>query len=191
MNSNSILIAIIGIGAIVLIVLGLTVILSARKKSSLKLREKFGPEYDLALEKSGDQRLAEVTLKEREKRVSSLEIHDLSESERNRYHGEWVEIQTAFVDDPSKSVEEAHRLITEVMIARGFPVVDFEQRAEDLSVLYPNLVTNYRSANAITLKNQSSRCSTEEIRQAMVNYRSLFEELLGAAQAKEVVVPGK
>jgi hypothetical protein len=152
---------------------------------SHKLREKFGAEYDYTLEKAKNRRAAEDALAEREKRVGNLDTHSLRELERDRYHGEWITIQANFVDDPSKSIEDANRLITEVMIARGFPVADFEQRAADLSVLYPEFVSNYRMAYAVALKNQSSGASTEELRQAMVYYRSLFNELL---EIEEVVV---
>jgi ABC-type multidrug transport system fused ATPase/permease subunit len=170
------------IAAAVLIVVVLGVWFAIRRRRSQKLRKKFGPEYDYTMEKVGDQRTVEETLKEREKRVINLDVRALNENERDRYHGEWMKIQADFVDDPSKSVEEANRLITEVMIARGFPVADFEQRAADLSVMYPDFVSNYRNAYAIALKNQGNAISTEELRQAMVYYHSLFEELLGSME---------
>lgn len=118
-------------------------------------------------------------MKERQKRVVQLDLHDLDDHEKDRYHNEWIEIQANFVDDPAKAVESANRLITEVMIARGFPVADFDQRAADLSVLYPNFVPNYREANTIATKNQEGTASTEDLRQAMVYYHSLFDQLLG------------
>jgi len=170
----------------VLIVAGLGVWFANRGRRSQKLRDKFGPEYDYTMEKVGDRHAAEDALKEREKRISKLDIRALDEKERDRYHEEWIGIQANFVDDPSKSVEQANRLISEVMIARGFPVADFEQRASDLSVMYPEFVSNYRNANAIALKNQSSGSSTEELRQAMVYYRSLYNELLGTVEVNEV-----
>lgn len=172
--------------AFVLLAAGLVIWFVMRKQRSQKLREKFGPEYALAMEKTGDQHTAEKTLGEREKRVVELKIHELDKTGRERYSGEWLKIQTDFVDDPSKSLDNANQLITEVMIARGFPVADFDQRAADLSVMVPNFVSNYRNANDIALKNQRKEASTEEIRQAMVYYRSLFEELLGTEEDKEV-----
>ena len=183
---TEILILILVVAVVLLIAAGLGVWLAMRSRRSQNLREKFGPEYDHTLEKEGDRRTAEATLKEREKRVTKLDIRALDQTERDRYHGEWINIQAGFVDDPSKSVEAANRLITEVMIARGFPVADFEQRAADLSVMYPNFVSNYRNAQAIALKNKQNGTSTEELRQAMVYYHSLFEELLGSAEVKEV-----
>ncbi len=174
------------IAAAVLIAAGLGVWFAIRSRRSQKLREKFGPEYDYTMEIAGDRRTAEETLKEREKRVVKLDIRPLYENEWDRYHEEWIKIQADFVDDPSKSVQEANRLITEVMIARGFPVANFEQRAADLSVMYPDFVSNYRDAYAIVEKNQRNGTSTEELRQAMVYYHSLFDELLGTVDVKEV-----
>ena len=175
------------VGVLIIVGLVLGVWFSSRRRhSSQKLREKFGPEYDLTMEKAGNQRTAEEALGEREKRVTKLNIRDLDQNERERYHTEWIGIQADFVDDPSKSLEKANQLITEVMINRGFPVADFEQRAADLSVMYPNFVSNYRNANAVALKNQRNETSTEELRQAMVYYRSLFEELLGKVEDKKV-----
>jgi type II secretory pathway pseudopilin PulG len=163
----------------------LGIVFANRNKRSQKLRDKFGPEYDLTMKNVGDQRKAEETLAEREQRVTKLNIRDLKVSERDTYREEWQKIQADFVDNPSASVDEASRLITEVMIARGFPVSDFEQRAADLSVMYPNFVPNYRNAYDIALKNQRKETSTEELRQAMVNYHSMFEELLGIVKVNE------
>ena len=169
----------------VLIAAGLIVRLTSLRMRSLRLKRKFGPEYDYTVEKVGDRRTAEADLKEREKRVVKLDIHELNDHERDRYHGEWTEIQADFVDDPAKSIERANRLITEVMIARGFPVADFEQRAADLSVLYPNFAPKYRQANEIVVKNQDGSASTEDLRQAMISYHSLFDQLLGTVHTVE------
>jgi len=182
-NTETLILILIALA--ILIVAGLVAWMAIRWTRSRKLREKFGPEYDYTMEKVGDRRTAEETLAEREKRVNKLDIRDLDSHERDRYHTEWSEIQAEFVDEPTKSVESANRLITEVMIARGFPVADFEQRAADISVLYPNLVPNYRNAYAIAVKSQNNGTSTEDLRQAMVYYRSLFEELLGTVETKE------
>jgi len=171
---------------VILIAVGYIAWYITRKRRSHKLREKFDPEYNYTLNKAEDQRKTEEIPEGRENRVTNLDILALNENETGHFNEEWTEIQTGFEDDPSKTVEEANRLITEVMIARGFPVADFEQRAADISVLYPDFVSNYRSANAIALINQSNVPSTEEFRQAMVYYRSLFEELLGAREENEV-----
>lgn len=183
MNTQTLILILIAVA--VLVVAGLVAWMAIRWSRSRKLREKFGPEYDYTLEKVGDRRVAEETLEEREKRVNQLTIRDLDSHERDRYHTEWTEIQADFVDEPPKAVEDANRLITEVMISRGFPVADFEQRVADISVIYPDLVSNYRNAYAIAVKSQSNGTSTEDLRQAMVYYHSLFEELLGAEEIKE------
>ncbi len=173
------------IAAGVVIVAALVIWFLVLRIRQLSLKRRFGPEYDYTIEKLGDRRSAEAELKERQKRVSGLEIHPLNENEKERYHNEWTEIQAAFVDEPAKSVENANRLITEVMIARGFPVADFEQRSADLSVLYPNYVPKYREANSIALKNQSGGASTDELRQAMIDYHSLFDQLLNVDHTRE------
>ncbi len=183
MKTETLILILIAVGILAVVVLA--ILTGTRKGRSQKLREKYGPEYDFTMEKVGGQRKTEETLKEREKRVNKLDIRALDEHARERYQGEWNKIQTDFVDNPSKSVEQANRLIMEVMVARGFPVADIEQRAADLSVMYPNFVPNYRNAYAIALKNQSNEASTEELRQAMVYYHSLFEELLGTVEANE------
>ncbi len=163
------------------IIVALVIWFASRRFGSLRLRRKYGPEYDYTVEKLGDRRTAEADLKEREKRVTKLDIHELNDHEKDRYHNEWTEIQAGFVDDPARSAENANRLITEVMIARGFPVADFEQRAADLSVLYPNFAPKYRQANSIIVKNQNGDTSTEELRQALVDYHSLFDQLIGTS----------
>lgn len=173
------------IAAVVLILAGIGVWLTIIKMRSIRLKKKFGPEYDFTLDKLGDRKTAEEDLKERESRVVKLDIHPLNERERERYLNEWIEIQAEFVDTPLKSVEKANRLITEVMIARGFPVADIEQRAADLSVIYPNVVPNYRKANSLTYTTQNGNVSTEDLRQAMVYYRSTFNELAGTIEPVE------
>jgi hypothetical protein len=166
--------------AAVVLAVGLGVLFASRNKRSKKLKEKFGSEYNLAME-TGNRKTTEKDLDEREKRVKNLGIRELNEIERNRYKAEWSEIQGNFVDDPTKSVADANQLITEVMILRGFPVADFEQRAADLSVIYPDFVANYRNANALALQSKTDGTSTEELRQAIGAYRSMANELLGTS----------
>jgi hypothetical protein len=184
---NTLTLSIILVVAAVVIGAVIVVLISGRRRSSKKLHEKYGSEYDLTMEKSGNRKAGEKALQGREDRVSKLDIHDLDAKERNRYQAEWIEIQANFVNDPPKAVEDGDKLISKVMMARGFPVNNFEQRAADVSVLYPDFVTNYRSAEAIALKNRSNGASTEELRQAMVYYRNLFNELLGTIEGTEAV----
>jgi hypothetical protein len=175
---------------VVLVVLVVAVILAflILRIRSQRLKSKFGPEYDYTVQKLGDRRQAEADLKEREKRVVKLDIHPLGDEVNKKYHDEWITIQSKFVDDPSEAVEQANRLVTEVMIARGFPVADFDQRTADLSVIYPNLVPDYRDAQAILIKKRDGGASTEELRQAMLNFHSLFDKLVVTTHQKEATM---
>jgi hypothetical protein len=161
------------------VVIALTVWLLARKRRSRALAERFGPEYDRAVEAAGGKSKAEAELEARAKRVEQLTIRPLTEAERSRYGQMWHAAQERFVDSPAMAVAEADQLVTEVMRVRGYPMADFEQRAADISVDHPHLVTNYRAAHAIALSSAGQRAGTEELRQAMVHYRALFNELLG------------
>ena len=145
---------------------------------SRRLKERFGSEYDHAVNKLQDTDLAEAELKQREERVKRFKIVPLSEADCSVYEERWIAVQGHFVDDPKAAVEEAHQLIFEVMNKRGYPATDFEQAAADLSVQYPGLVTNYRAASRIAESNRRGVARTEELRQALAHYRALFKELL-------------
>jgi hypothetical protein len=151
----------------------------SRRRHSEHLKDQFGPEYDHTVQSMGDEKKAQTELNERQKHVEALDIRPLSVSERERYLADWTAVQSKFVDDPGQAIVDADRLIIEVMQLRAYPVSDFEQRAADISVNYPDLVSNYRAAREIALKNKDNLADTEELRQAMVYYKSLFEELLG------------
>ena len=150
---------------------------STRQRSA-KLQEKFGPEYARTVAEKGDTRKAEDELTDRQKRVSKLEIRPLAADERRRFNDEWRAAQARFVDDPSAAVGDADTLVGRVMEARGYPVGDFEQRAADVSVDHPTVLEHYRAAHAVALRHAQGQASTEDLRQAMVNYRALFAELL-------------
>lgn len=164
---------------VVLVVVGLILgPIFSRRKRSLNLHEKFGDEYGHTLETMGTDKEAQKELKERVKHVETLNIRSLSLDERKRYLADWAVVQSKFVDEPGQAIGDADRLIMEVMQLRAYPVSDFDQRAADISVNYPDLVSNYRAARAIALKNEQKEADTEEMRQAMIYYRSLFNELL-------------
>jgi hypothetical protein len=169
---------------IIAVVLGLMIVgailgpILARRKRSERLHEHFGSEYDHTVETLGDEKKAQTELEERQKHVESLDIKPLSVEERQRYLAEWTAVQSKFVDEPGQAIIDADHLIVEVMQLRAYPISDFEQRAADVSVSYPALVSNYRAARVIALKNEQHQADTEELRQAMIHYRSLFEELL-------------
>jgi hypothetical protein len=178
MDTNTTVVAIIA--AVVLLVIGgyLGVVFSRRQRSR-RLRDQFGPEYERILNEVGDQKEAEEELEARIEHVKSLDIRSLSEEETVRFTHEWRATQAKFVDHPVATIQEANQLIKEVMSAKGYPVEDFEQRAADISVDYPDLVTNYRGMREITTRSEQEDVGTEEIRQAMLHSRALFEELVG------------
>ena len=174
MNTTYIIIAVV----LVLLILVAIVGPVSRRKRSERYHDQFGPEYDHTVQTLGDEKKAQIVLDERRKHVEALNIRPLSINERQHYLAAWSDVQTRFVDEPGQATLEADHLIMEVMQARAYPVADFEQRAADISVSYPDLVSNYRAARLIAIKNENNQASTEELRQSMIYYRSLFEELL-------------
>lgn len=178
MDTTTTIIAVIA--AVILLIVGayLGVVFSRRQRTK-RLRDQFGSEYERILNEVGDQKAAEEELEARIDRVKSLDIRSLPEKEAERFRYEWRATQAKFVDHPVAAVQEADRLIKEVMVAKGYPVDDFEQRAADISVDYPDLVVNYRGMREITSRSEQEDVNTEELRQAMVHSRALFEELLG------------
>jgi hypothetical protein len=149
-----------------------------RRSTTAGLRQKFGSEYDRAVLAHGSSSKAEAKLADREKRIDKLNIRDLDVMERERYSKEWQAVQSRFVDSPKGAVAEADDLVSSVMKARGYPVADFDQRAADISVDHPRVVENYRSAHEIALRAGKEAATTEDLRTAMIHYRSLFEELV-------------
>jgi len=177
MDTTTIVIAVIA-GIILLVVGGYLGMVFARRQRSKRLQDRFGPEYDRMLNEVGDQTEVEQELEGRIEHVESLDIRELTEEEKERYTRKWRTTQAKFVDSPVVAIQEADELLTEVMEAKGYPVDDFEQRASDLSVDFPDLVTNYRGMREITSKSEREEVSTEELRQAMVHSRALFEDLI-------------
>jgi len=176
MNSTYIIITVVVVLVIIGAILGFSF---SRRNRKQELHDQFGAEYDHTVETMGDEKKAQTELDERRAHVKALDIRPLSVSERERYMADWTTVQSKFVDEPGQAIVDADRLIMEVMQVRAYPVSDFEQRAADISVTYPALVSNYRAAREIAIKNEQHQATTEELRQAMIYYRSLFEELLG------------
>lgn len=157
-----------------------------RQRRTKRLQEKFGPEYERTLKEIGNKRQAEHELEARLDHVKALKIRPLSAEEIDRYTNEWRATQAEFVDEPLTALQKADRIIREVMKARGYPVEDFEQRVADISVDYPELVSDYRGLHFIAVKEDDEKVNTEEMRQAMVHGRALFENLVSKeAQAEE------
>ena len=153
-----------------------------RWSRSRALRRQFGPEYDHTLETAGKRSLAERELQHRRDRVDKLPLHDLSSEEKRDFGDRWRRLQVDFVDRPRQAVEGADKLVTAVMLARGYPSGDFEQRVSDASVEHARLVPDYRDARQIAERSRRGEASTEELRRSLVCYRNLFQALLGVEE---------
>lgn len=171
------IVLIVAIAAVVVIA-ALGIWFYRRRSQSRELQDSFGPEYERTVREQGDRSRAEQVLSQRRERVEKLHIEPLAPRDRDRFVDDWERAQTRFVDEPSAAVAEADQLIQEVMRRRGYPVTDFEQRAKDISVDHPEVVSNYREAHAVYLANESGDAGTEDLRRAFVHYRALFAELL-------------
>ena len=175
-------VAIVVVAAIILI----GVIAAAlRSQRSRKLQERFGPEYDRVAADAPTRRDAESELREREKRREEFDIRPLDARDRDRYRTQWRDTQAEFVDEPATALRRADSLIQNVMRDRGYPVDDFDTRAADLSVDHPSVVENYRAGHAIATANEQGNAGTEELRQALMHYRALFEELTDTHDREE------
>ena len=168
------------IGLVVILAAGIAMMLLTRKRRSARLRTQFGgPEYARAVREGGNQRRAENKLEKRAERVESFHIRALAPADHARFLESWRKVQGRFVDSPGGAVTEADQLLGDVMSLRGYPVSDFEQRAADISVDHPLVLEHYRSAHEIAVRQTQGQASTEDLRQAMIHYRTLFEELVG------------
>lgn len=180
-DSQAILIAVI----LIILVAIILIVVAAERRRSKHLQERFGPEYDRAVKTEGDRRHAEAELAERERRREKLDIRPLTDAQRDRYMTEWKATQAQFVDVPRGALANADSLLREVLEARGYPTGDFDQQAADLSVDYAAVVNDYRRARSIAVN--SSEASTEDLRNAMVIYRSLFDRLVADRASRDTV----
>jgi hypothetical protein len=160
-----------------------------RRRQSLRLQQRFGPEYSRVISARGDRTRAEAELLARERRVERLELVALTPEDAAKFSQAWGVLQTRFIDNPRGVVVEADSLVRDLMVKRGYPMADFERRAADISVDHPTVVDAYRSARAIALRDQKGQASTEELRKAVVYYRALFDELLEVRRPRQVSTP--
>ena len=186
MNASSQAWMVIALLVIALSIVTMLVVRKLRKEESQRLQQRFGTEYDHLLAKHGSRRKAEAELNAREKRVRTLKIVPLAEADAAKFRDAWSLLQSRFVDDPKGVVGEADTLVRDLMVKRGYPMGDFERRAADISVDHPAVVRAYRSARAIAERGQLGDVNTDELRGALVDYRSLFDELLEVRDAKRV-----
>jgi len=180
MHSDTTLLIVI---VLALVVVGAVVMIVLRRRGTKRLKTRFGAEYARTVEDSGGRGKAEADLKNRVKRVAAAAIRPLTPGDRQRYNAAWVEVQAHFVDDPKRSVGEADALLGEVMSTRGYAVGDFEQRSGDVSVDHPKVMEDYHAAHAIVVSQADTGPITEDLRRAMILYRSVFDDLVGAPEA--------
>ena len=172
------------IAIVVMVAAGIAIWLFIRKRRTERLRTQFGgAEYTRAVKEGGSRRKAEAVLDKRAERVESLHIRPLAPGDRARFVESWGRVQARFVDGPGGAVTDADQLLGDVMSTRGYPVSDFEQRAADISVDHPLVLENYRAAHQSALRQTRGQASTEDLRQAMIHYRTLFEELVREPEA--------
>jgi hypothetical protein len=176
MSTSAVIVIVVAVVVVVALVL---FVVADRARRRRQLQERFGPEYDRAVSASGSSKRAEASLRERADRRDKLSIRPLSSAQRDRYEQDWRQVQAEFVDVPSTSLTRADALVTDVMVDRGYPMQDFGEQADLISVDHPQVVEHYRRAHGIYVNSQSKTVSTEEMRQAFVSYRALFEELVG------------
>jgi hypothetical protein len=172
---------------IAVVVVVAVIAMAARQRRTTALRQRFGPEYDRAVEAREGRRPAEADLRDREKQRAQLDIRPLPEGMRVRFAEEWRDVQAHFVDQPSDAVVAADRLVYSVMEARGYPMGDFDAQADLVSVDHPDVVENYRFAHGIHQRAQVQQAGTEDLREALLRYRSLFDELLKADDGQAAV----
>ncbi|MCC8244602.1 hypothetical protein [Saccharothrix luteola] len=169
----------IGVIVVVLVVLAAIAVLLKFLMQRKRLRSKFGPEYERALEHNGSRMAAERELTEREREHSKLELRTLDPATRDNYTRNWTQVQERFVDEPTEAVGQADRLVTDLMAERGYPTEGYERREKLLSVEHSRTLEHYRNAHSITERQERGEATTEDLRTAMVHYRTVFEDLLG------------
>lgn len=183
MDTTSLILTIVAV--IVVAAIAVVGVKIAKQKQSQRLREQYGPEYERAVKDHGNERGAESALRDREKQHKKLDLKDLNQQQRDDYDRRWTEIQAEFVDDPSRAVRGADKLVVEIMKARGYPVDDFDQRAESLSVEHPETTSRYREARKIARANEDGTADTENLRQAVTSYRELVRALVHGDQRQD------
>jgi len=156
-----------------------------RRNRSAHLQKHFGSEYDRRVEEHGDRKAAEAELLDVSKRRRAVEVRPLAAGSRDRYAEEWRHVQSHFVDQPDQAVGEADQLVSAVMVERGYPVEDFDDQIDMVAVDHPAVAENYRAAHGIHERNRERLASTDDLRQALIHYRSLFDELLADATPSE------
>jgi hypothetical protein len=176
MSTQDVIIVVAAVAAVLL--LAAAVAVAARKRRSDRLRGEFGSEYDRTVEDTGKRRDAEKDLAARKEEHAELELRPLSPAARERYQSNWMQLQSRFVDAPASAVSEADLLVTQLMAERGYPTEDFDSQARLLSVEHTHVLDSYRQAHDVELASRGGRAGTEDIRNAMLDFRRVFEEVM-------------
>jgi hypothetical protein len=185
--------AVIVLAVLLVLAIAVLLIMGARERSarrSEELHERFGPEYDRTLNQTGSRRDAERELADRTERYEKLQIRPLDAMQREAYAASWRNVQARFVDAPREAVADADALVRDVMTERGYPMGDFERQSADLSVEHADVVGHYRAAHDIRTRDADREVTTEELREAMVHYRALFDSLLAPAPSSARATAG-
>ena len=167
----------IALGALAVIVIVALVARGARKSRTEALRDKFGNEYDHAVTQTGNRKRAEQELLARSEQVKKYNITPLSAADQTRFREDWRRVEQHFIERPTTAVVEADELVASIMRTRGYPMGDFNRHAADLSVTHPTVVEHYREGHKV-MDGTPGSATTEDLRQAMLHYRSLFDELI-------------
>jgi hypothetical protein len=167
------------IGAIVVIAIIIAIVAAIRASRSRTLARRFGPEYERTVRAHGDRAAAERDLAQREARVKTFHLEELPVGARQRYAEEWRAVQSRFLDEPRRALVQADHLVANVMRDRGYPLDDYAQREADLSPDHPHVVRDFRLAHAVAERSGDGEVGTEDLRQAMVHYRAVFDDLVG------------
>jgi hypothetical protein len=176
----------VALGVVTLLIVVSMIARGARRSRSASLRAKFGNEYDHAVSEHGSRKKAEQDLVQRAEQVKKYNIIPLSAADRDRYRGDWQTVERHFLERPTTAVVEADELVAEIMRTRGYPMGDFDRHAADLSVTHPSVVDHYRAGHRV-IGGAPGSASTEDLRQAMLHYRSLFDELIDDRIGNDVV----
>ena len=176
----------IALGVLALLIVVGLVARGARRSRSESLREQYGSEYDHALSTHGNRKKAERDLVERAEQVKKYNIVPLQANDRERFRRDWQKVEAHFLERPTTAVVEADELIADIMRTRGYPMGDFERHAADLSVTHPRITDHYRAGHKVITESPGS-ASTEDLRQAMLHYRALFDELIDDRIGNDVV----
>ena len=169
---------------VALVVVALVALLAKRRKRTSQLRGTFGAEYDRTVETSDKRRDAERELAERKARHDQLEIRPLPAASRQRYMTAWEGVQSRFVDSPVLALSEADALLTSLLAERGFPTDDERTAADMLSVEHAHVLDAFRAGHAIEQANTTGNADTEQVRQGMLHFRKVFEELVSEGSAE-------